>query len=188
MSRSQEEQLDFLAHYGVKGMKWGVRKSDSTGGVPRKTDRQAKKDAKEFARAKMFYGEGAGNRRKLIKAKVEGNSKKDPNYKKAFDKHLADQDLAKHSEKAKGERKRKDVKTSTGRTFRGVSHMLRGNTQYASAAAATLVGGAMFIHKSGIDRTVFNAGKTKFSDIQDYLNTRKGMDVDDFFRKHGGNF
>lgn len=36
-----------LYHHGVKGMKWGVRKQR----------RQAKKDAKEYARAKMFYGE-----------------------------------------------------------------------------------------------------------------------------------
>ena len=59
-------------HYGVKGMKWGVR-------------REAKRDAKEAARAKMSYGEGAGNRRKLINESVKAKSKKDPNYKKAFD-------------------------------------------------------------------------------------------------------
>lgn len=40
----------YLAHHGVKGMKWGVR-------------RHARKDAKEMARAKMFHGEGAGTRR-----------------------------------------------------------------------------------------------------------------------------
>ena len=44
-----------LMHYGVKGMKWGVR-------------RRARHDAKEFTQAKMYYGDGAGNRRKLIKA------------------------------------------------------------------------------------------------------------------------
>lgn len=47
-----------LMHYGVKGMKWGVR-------------RRARRDAKEFTQAKMYYGEGAGNRRKLIKATVK---------------------------------------------------------------------------------------------------------------------
>lgn len=35
-----------LMHYGVKGMKWGVR-------------RRARRDAKEFTQAKMYYGEGA---------------------------------------------------------------------------------------------------------------------------------
>lgn len=56
-----------LMDYGVKGMKWGVR-------------RRARRDAKEYTQAKMYYGEGAGNRRKLIKATVKARSK-DPFYK-----------------------------------------------------------------------------------------------------------
>ena len=66
---------EFLAHYGVKGMKLGVR-------------RAARKDANEFAAAKMYYGKGAGTRRKLIKAKVETRSA-DPRYKEAFESNLA---------------------------------------------------------------------------------------------------
>lgn len=74
--------MNELYNYGVKGMRWGVR-------------RRATKDAKEFARAKMFYGEGAGTRRKLIKATVEERSK-DPQYKKAFDEALSKQNMSKH--------------------------------------------------------------------------------------------
>lgn len=155
-----------LAHYGVKGMKWGVRK-DRTSGVSRKTDREARKDAKEFARAKMFYGEGAGTRRKLIKAKVEAKAKKDPAYKKAFEKHLANQDMGRHAEKARGERKRKDVKKSVGRGVRGTRHILQGNPQYASAVTALVVGGALAAHKAGIDKTILNAGKQAYSKATD---------------------
>ena len=44
---------DTLVHYGVTGMKWGVRKSRPDG-VSRSTNRQARKDAKEFTQAKQF--------------------------------------------------------------------------------------------------------------------------------------
>ena len=47
----------YLAHFGVKGMKWGVHRSEAASlGVSRKTNREAKRDAKEYTRAKMFYG------------------------------------------------------------------------------------------------------------------------------------
>lgn len=71
-----------LMHYGVKGMKWGVR-------------RRARRDAKEFTQAKMYYGEGAGNRRKLIKATV----------------------------KARRQRGRKNARNSAGKTVRGVGNI-----------------------------------------------------------------
>ena len=63
---------DTLVHYGVTGMKWGVRKSRPDG-VSRSTNRQARKDAKEFTQAKQFYGDGAGTNGKTAysKAKVE---------------------------------------------------------------------------------------------------------------------
>jgi hypothetical protein len=151
-----------LVHHGVKGMHWGVR-HDGPAGVSSSTNREAKKDAKEFARAKQFYGKGAGTRRKLIKATVEGKSKKSSSYKKAFDHHLANQDTSKHAAKAQTERKRKNVVSSARRGVRGTSHILRGNSQYASAATAIAVGGAMYAHKSGIDKTILNAGKTVYS-------------------------
>ncbi|QAY17129.1 hypothetical protein SEA_MADAMATO_11 [Streptomyces phage Madamato] len=155
-----------LIHYGVKGMKWGVHKARPNG-VSSKINRDAAKDAKEFARAKMYYGEGAGTRRKLIKAKVEGKSKSNPAYKKAFDAHLANQDMSKHADKAQGERKRKNVANSTRKGIRGTSHILRGNSQYASAATAIVVGGALWAHKAGIDKTVANAGKKAYAKAKD---------------------
>lgn len=160
-----------LVHYGVKGMHWGVR-HDHPSGVSKKTDREARKDAHEFARAKQFYGEGAGTRRKLIKATVEGKSKRDPSYKEAFDRHLANQDMSEHAAKARSERKRKNAKKSVGRGVRGTRHVLNGNSQYASAAVAVGVGGAMWAHKAGIDKVVLDAGKTAYSKASNSSKTK----------------
>lgn len=179
-----EELAEVLVHFGVKGMKWGVR-HDRPDGVSRGTNREAKKDAHEFARAKMFYGESAGTRRKLIKATVEAKSKRDPSYKKAFDHHLANQDMSTHASKARGERKRRNIKNSTAKTTRGISHYLRGNPQYASAAAAMIAGGALWAHKNGVDKAILKAGKTTLKNAQGFLNGKNikpGMKASDFLK------
>lgn len=168
---------DELIHYGVKGMHWGVRKSNHLEGVSRGTHREARKDAKEFARAKQFYGEGAGTRRKLIKATVEGKSKRSESYKRAFDHHLSSQDTSKHAAKAQAERKRKNVANSTRRGIRGTSHILRGNSQYASAATAIVVGGALYAHKAGIDKIVFDAGKKAYTKVKDPNGMKRAEDL-----------
>lgn len=157
----EDDVDDFLAHYGVKGMKWGQRKTST--GVPRKTERTASKDAKEFARAKMFYGEGAGIRRRQINATVKSRSK-DPAYKEAFDRNLEGQNMAKRAVEARSARKRKDVSNSTKKTAKGISHVLKGNSQYANVAATLIVGGATYAHAKGFDKTIIDAGKRSYSD------------------------
>ena len=98
-----------LMHHGVKGMKWGVRR-----------------DAKEFTQAKMYYGEGSGNRRKLIKATVKARSK-DPFYKSEFDKAVAKTDMGKRAAQARN---------SAGKTVRGVGNIATGNLSRAGGALA----------------------------------------------------
>lgn len=106
-----------LMHYGVKGMKWGVR-------------RRARRDAKEFTQAKMYYGEGAGNRRKLIKATVKARSK-DPFYKA-----VANTDMSKQASQARRQRGRKNARNSAGKTVRGVGNIATGNVGRAGGALA----------------------------------------------------
>ncbi len=154
-----EDVDDFLMHYGVKGMRWGTR-SARPSTTPRSTDRAAAKDAKEAALAKMYYGEGAGTRRKLIKAQVEARKKNDPAYAEAYDRHLGNQDMEKATNKAVKQRKRTDRSAATVKTAKGVRHILNGNSQYANATAAILVGGAMYAHKKGIDKMLLDKGKT----------------------------
>ena len=157
------DQLDdFLEHYGIPGMKWGNRSSKGSS-IPRSTQRAASGDAKEFARAKMYFGEGAGIRRRQINAKVTQRSK-DPAYKEAFDKSLENQDMAKAGAKARGQRKRTDAVKGTKKTAKGIHHILNGNSQYANAAAAIIVGGAVYAHKKGIDKMLLDKGKTLLND------------------------
>lgn len=173
---------DALAHFGVKGMQWGVRKNELEG-VSRRTSKEAYKDAQEFARAKMFYGKGAGTRRKLITATVEAKSKKDPSYKKAFDHHLAREDLGKHASKARSERKRKDVRESTSRTVRGAHRSLTGGFGNVTVAAALLAGGVVAAQKAGIDQVMKDVATQKINDHKSRRGNRQA--VDDLLRGMG---
>jgi hypothetical protein len=169
-----EEVDDYLAHYGVKGMRWGVRK-DGIDGVSPKTNREAKKDAEEFTRAKLFYGEGAGTRRKLIKAKVDARSAKDPAYKKAFDHHVSSTDLGKRASQAKGERRRKDVVSKTGKTARGVHRSLTGGFGNVSLAAAVLATGYTVAKRSGADQVVNRHAKSAYSAATRSRNNKRAV-------------
>ena len=162
MSKDTER---FLQHYGVKGMRWGVRK-DRPSGVSSRTNRYAKKDATEFARAKVFYGEGAGNRRKLIKARVEGRSRKDQKYKEAFDFHLERQDSEANAARAVRERRRKNVASSTARTARGVKNVLLRNGAPVTVAAAVI--GAAALNPT-VRSFVTTQGRTAYSAVQSRL-------------------
>lgn len=151
---------DKLYHFGTLGMKWGHRK----------TVRDAKNDAHEFARAKMFYGEGAGTRRKLIKAKV-GQRSKDSLYKSEFDKALASQDMGKHAEKAKRERITKDAAKTVKTTTKGFMNLTMGNAVRVSSTAAGLYTIAKL---TGLDKKIADVSKDAvrkgFNFVMDHMN------------------
>jgi hypothetical protein len=150
---------DILIHHGVKGMHWGKRKSQDYPGASKATNREARKDAQEFARAKLFYGEGAGNRRKLIKATVNAKSSRDPSYKAAFDHHLGQQDLSEHASAARGERRRRDTKAKVGKNVRAANRAING--PFASGAAVAIAVSAYGgLKASGLDKKVMSAGRS----------------------------
>lgn len=171
-----------MAHYGVKGMRWGVRKTDAPG-VSRKINKDAKKDAEEFARAKMFYGQGAGTRRKLIKNSVEAKSKKSAEYKKAFDHHLAQQDMSKHSSKAVSERKRKDRTETVVKTSRGVNRQLNGGFGPVSVSAAVIAAGVVAARKNNIDQILRDSAATQYRSRQSSRQNRRA--AEDLLRDMG---
>lgn len=143
--RIRENSLD---HSGVKGMHWGEHHAR----------RMARADANEFAKARAYYGQGAGTRRKLIKAKVETRSS-NPHYKKEFDRTLSGQNLEKRSAQATRKRKRSDTTNFVGKTARGVHRSLSGGFGPVTATAATIAAGAGYAHKTGLDKVVLDKVK-----------------------------
>ena len=179
-----KEDEEWLAHYGVKGMRWGVR-NDKRSGVSRKVDRDAAKDAKETTRAKLYYGDGAGTRRKLIKATVEGKRKKDPEgYGKAFDRHLAEQDLSKHSSKAKSERKRTDRKEKASKRAGAIARQITGEWGTQAAFVALIAGGGAWLN-SPKGRQFLNQTKRQMENKIDIQKTKRGADyLSDYFQRN----
>lgn len=149
---------NYLVHHGIKGMHWGVRRSPEELGH-RQLKKMAKKDAQEYARAKMYYGEGAGNRRKLINATVKQRSRS-KEYSDLFNQYLNEQDMAYHASKANKERARADRKNSmaykTGKTF--VRTAL-----YTGAGIAGTVAATYYMNNY---KTVNNAISKKWSEVK----------------------
>jgi hypothetical protein len=154
-----QEYEDWLEHYGVKGMRWGERKAARPAGTPRSTERAAAKDAKEAARAKMYYGEGAGVRRRLINNTVKSRMV-DPKYKEAYERNLANQDMGKRASEARSKRARTDTVNGVRKTTRGIINAASGKMRYASAASIGIVTVAAAAHRAGVDRMAYNYAKT----------------------------
>ena len=177
-------RTDELYHHGIKGQKWGVRRFQNEDGtyteaglkrrnkVPRSTERAAKKDAKEYARAKMYYGEGAGNRRKLINATIKERSK-DPVYKERLDYYISKQDMANHAAKARTERKARDTANTVKKTTKGVINAAVGNTASAGATAIAIY---MGLHYTGLDKKAADYGQKVARDIMNRI-SRSNFDA-----------
>lgn len=135
--------------------------------------KEARRDAKEYARAQMFYGEGAGVRRKLIQATVEGKAVRNPAYSKAFHAELARQDMAEHAAKARKERLRKDATHAVNKNVRGLA---TGNYQSVSSGLLVVVAVGYFAHKTGVDKLVYDKVKETYGRLKRKYQAQKAVD------------
>ena len=166
----------------------GVAGGLRTGGVydrpdgTKDTDRlkkDAKKDAEDMARAKAYYGEGAGNRRKQIRNRISERMK-DPDYKAEYEKQLAAQDMSKHQKAANRERKANDVKNAVAKTGRGIKNLIMG-VGSASMAAVALYNIAKL---TGADKKIAEFGKKTLREISSKLSGLKKPSVKDYDWQH----
>lgn len=131
--------------------------------------KEAARDAYEYARASVFYGEGAGNRRKLIKTSVAAKVATDPTYAVAFDRALAGQDMVHHVQKARRERHRRDVFHAVNKNTRNA---MAGRYTGVNTAVIVLATGAYFAHRNGVDKIVYEKAKVKFARARDSVQHR----------------
>lgn len=172
---------DCLAHYGVAGQKWGVRRYQNLDGTLteegkrhyygegdnkdwKRLTKDAKKDAEDYARAKAYYGQGAGNRRKIIRNRISERIK-DPDYKAEFDRYMKLQDMEKHQKAANRERKVQDTKNFAAKTGRGLKNMILGIGS-ASMTAVLLYNAARY---TGADKVISKYAKQLVSTAMKYV-------------------
>lgn len=125
--------------------------------------RQARLDAREYARAQMFYGEGAGVRRKLIQATVDSRAHQDPAYARSFHQELASQDMAEHARKAQTERHRKDRSAALSRNVKGI---LSGNSRSLNTGVLVLGLAVYVAHQTGYDKVLIAKGRAFVEDVR----------------------
>ena len=118
-----------LAHFGILGMKWGVRNERTSSGYSR---REVAKDAKKQAFAKASYGKGAGIRRRHVNSELD-RKLKDPEYKKMFDEEMEKINWSKVNRKAKISRNTTDAKNQAVDTTKAVATFLTGTGTLAAA-------------------------------------------------------
>lgn len=121
--------------------------------------RQAIKDADEFAMAKMFYGEGAGVRRRLINQTVMFKRANVPGYAEAFEKELAHQDFAKLSRKARRDRRFLDAKGAIDKNGKA---LVRGDYRNLSLPLLVIGSAAFVAHQTGADKKAWDFSKQEY--------------------------
>lgn len=131
---------------------------------------EARKDAIEYARSQMYFGDGAGNRRKLITATVSAKMDRYPSYRVWFNKYIAQQDMAEHARLARRERRRTDTLHAINKNVKAAA-----SGQYGGVNAVVLVAmvGGWYAHQTGYDKKVAEQIKARYLKLRDRLDKNR---------------
>lgn len=126
--------------------------------------KMAKKDAEKAMLADMFYGKGAGTRRKLLMAELE-SKKTMPGYTEAFTKAYDSLDQNKFAKMAIKERKQID---RAAKTTKNINALKTGNHKNLSNGLLLAVGGYYFLRATGYDEIVADEAKRLYKKAKAY--------------------
>jgi hypothetical protein len=130
----------------------------------------AAKDAAQWAAAEMFFGKGAGTRRKLLSADIASKVENVFGYHEAFNKAYSEQDFAKHAMKAIQERNHIDRTEMIGKNVKGI---LRGDRRSMSTGVLILVGIGVVAHQTGYDEVALKEAKKYYKKAKDEIKARQ---------------
>lgn len=133
----------------------------------------AKKDAFDWARAEMFFGAGAGTRRKLLNAQIEDKVAKIPGYVELFEDWYGKQNFADHAIAAAKERKRIDRMVSLKRNGKG---LLTGNRRQMSTVVVGTVVVYGVLYEAGIVEDPITEGKKRYAQAKAFVNSKLNSD------------
>lgn len=111
-------------------------------------NKMAKRDAADWLAAEMFYGKGAGVRRRLLEAQIASKVERVSGYAEAFNKAYERLDMNKFAKAAIKERKRLDRSNAVGKNIRAIA---RGDARGLSTVVIVVGGAAWLAHETGYD-------------------------------------
>lgn len=123
-----------------------------------KITKMANKDAVTFLAAEMAYGEGAGTRRKLVKAMVDQKmvDYAGTDYAELFEEAYHRLDLNKFAQQAIRERKAMDRAAMASKNLRALKN---GNMRGLSTGVFLVVGGVYLARATGYDKVIVAESK-----------------------------
>lgn len=142
-------------------------------------NKMAAKDATRWAYAELFFGEGAGTRRKLLTAELDSKAFRIPGYLEAFNKAYDKQNFADLAIKAAKERKHLDRVTGLKRNVRG---LVTGNRKSLTTGVAVGLTAWYIARETGLDEDIKREVKIRYKKAQ--ARYRVWRESNEYFREN----
>lgn len=134
-----------------------------------KIEKMARTDAERTMAAEMFFGEGAGTRRKLLAAEMQPKLTM-PGYYQAFDKAYDALDRSKYAQMAIKERQKLDRAAKAGQNLRALKS---GNIRGLSNGVFIVAGVVYVAHVTGYDKIALKEGEKLYKKAKVEVKYRK---------------